>query len=152
MNDQNEVAAEISKRYNEKMQWLVGHDTGSSSIALFCRMEGLEAGYWDAPSDPPDLGRCLRLIARFPGYRKRLHEMAAVSSHWAELVKEWAQLEACYKKELAEPPAWPSNSRSTCYELMRTCHDRAWVRQPNGLQILRNVTEDDIRQAREATA
>lgn len=90
-----ERRSQLVERYES---WLHGHDTGSSSIALFTYMTlGVRGG--EAPYDADDLGRCVRLLDCFPEWRERMPEMANVSEEWAELVPHWADLEAAFLRE-----------------------------------------------------
>lgn len=119
-----------------KFEWLLGRDTGSSSMAIFAHMVGFNSPpggrrWWDAPSDPSDLGRCLRLLDLFPEWKPRMPEMANRSPYWAELIKHWEEIVASYdaamfaKLEIA----------TECYRRMRECRDTSdkiddegWVR------------------------
>lgn len=82
-------------------RWVVGEDTGSSSIAIWAHMQGVgdeaDAGW---PSDPSDLGRCLRLLALIPEWKPRLGEMAVYGKQWKALLERWAELEASMDDEV----------------------------------------------------
>lgn len=82
-------------------RWLHGHDTGLSSKAIFHFMTlGVKGGF--TPSDPSDLGRCLRLLKRFPEWRERMPEMANCSQRWADLMPYWDLLEKSLFSEVAD--------------------------------------------------
>lgn len=87
---------ETAARYNE---WLYGGDTGMSSKAIFYFMTAGTKGGW-TPCDPSDLGRCLRLLERFPEWRERMPEMANCSPKWAEMIPHWGLLEATLLSEV----------------------------------------------------
>jgi hypothetical protein len=76
--------------------WIVGGDTGLSSKAIWAHMMGAPNPRfgWSHPSDPDDLGRCLRLLEEIPEWKPRLPEMAARSKKWAALVASWDRIEA----------------------------------------------------------
>lgn len=71
--------------------WLAGGDTGRSSIAIMHHMLGIGSDGC-RPSDPADLGRCLRLLEHFPEWKPRIGEMAIYSTAWAALISVWDQL------------------------------------------------------------
>lgn len=105
------------------LKWLRGIDTGISSKAIVAVMEGVPPevlnGGWGLkhPLDPADFGRCLRLLAIWPDYRPRLHEMAAVSPQWRVLVNHWDELEALYNEEA------PSRKCPNLYDRMQELLD-----------------------------
>ena len=80
-------------------QWVVGHDTGLSSLAIWAHMRGVTpARGWQYPLDPDDFGRCHRLLW-LTGWRSRIGEMAAHGPVWAALAGAWDELEALYLAE-----------------------------------------------------
>ncbi len=54
----------------------------------------------DAPSDPSDLGRCLRLLELFPEWKSRMPEMATLNRGWASLIPQWDQISALMQEEV----------------------------------------------------
>jgi len=75
------------------IEWFVSGDTGLSSEAIAAHMSGLGNGKrMDYPSDPSDLGRCLRLLEKIPEWKERISEMAQYSPGWAGLIKNWAEI------------------------------------------------------------
>lgn len=111
---------------NEKLKdWFRSDDTGLSSQAIVAKLEGmtlpdvLRWGYCH-PLDPADLGRCLRLLNKFPEYRERLHEMAECSPQWENLVEHWRELERLYYLGLSRD----DNRAPECYELMKKLVDK----------------------------
>ena len=75
------------------ISWLLSGDTGSSSEAICAHMTGKGTYYGHSyPSDPSDLGRCLRLLELVPEWKPRIAEMAKYSPGWAGLVAEWDKL------------------------------------------------------------
>jgi len=79
--------------------WLLSGDTGMSSKAIFDFMRTGTKGGW-TPSDPSDLGRCLRLLERFPEWRERMPEMSECSPKWARMMPYWGALEASLLREV----------------------------------------------------
>jgi len=82
------------------LEWALGDDTGISSKAIMNMMLGRKVDAWTYPSDPADLGRCIRLLLLIPAWRPRIGEMAAVDRVWARLVAAWDKLEACMEAEV----------------------------------------------------
>lgn len=85
-------------------QWIRSTDTGISSLTIYAALMSNPAVLvgWgpDVPHDPSDFGRCHRLLKRVPGWRERLHEVAAKYPAWAPLVEHWDELEKLYAEEL----------------------------------------------------
>lgn len=82
----------------EHFRWLTGDDHGISSETIWAVMTGERPGNagWhpNRPLDGDDLGRCVRLIARFPEWRPRLHEVAEHYRDWAPIISRWGEAEA----------------------------------------------------------
>lgn len=83
----------------EAADWICGDDTGLSSCAIWSHMVN---GRCDgrAPSDPDDLGRCLRLLAFMPEWAARIGEMAQYGAEWKYLLGIWPELCACMEAEV----------------------------------------------------
>jgi len=82
-----------AERWRELAAWFASDDTGMSSEGMACHMSGTPLrDAWCAPSDPADLGRCLRLLERFPEWKQRVSEMAAYGGEWAALVPHWDEV------------------------------------------------------------
>jgi hypothetical protein len=119
--------AETIEHKDKIIRWLMSGDTGISSEKILCTMEGMmPRRNWGSahPSDPSDLGRCLRLLAKFPTYFARLSVMKAVSPEWKGLIENWAELESLYWQEL------PQRSAPRCYARMREIIEAAQTEQP----------------------
>lgn len=94
-----------------ELAWALGTDTGTSAMTLLlvlgesaaakARVSSRLCGgrIPDAPHDADDLGRCIRLLDRFPAWRERLDEVAAAHPVWAPLVAALGELEALYREE-----------------------------------------------------
>lgn len=83
----------MSKSIQDRaLQWLFSGDTGLSSRCLCAHMLGVKAERSSYPSDPSDLGRCLRLLELIPEWKPRIGEMAAFGPGWAGQVKAWDKL------------------------------------------------------------
>jgi hypothetical protein len=87
-----------------QLDWICGHDTGTSSKTIFSVMTGVEAIRADVPYDPDDFGRCYRLLALVPEWRPRLQEVADRYAEWGPMVREWDQLTAEYITAKNSPP------------------------------------------------
>lgn len=83
------------------VDWLTSGDTGTSSEAIALWLARGRKGRWgaDTPSDPSDLGRCLRLLDKFPEFRARFAEMADAGGHWPTFVERWPEFEATFLEE-----------------------------------------------------
>ena len=84
------------------IQWLFGNDTGISSKTLLAAMLGEDYEQADVPLDAADFGRCWRLLALFPDWRARLHEVPKRFPKWGPMVAIWPELETLYKAYLIE--------------------------------------------------
>ena len=79
--------------YQRVIAWLIGDDTGMSSMVICAHMCGVEpTDAYFAPSDPDDLGRCLRLLEKFPDWKPRIHELAKYGPAWEARVNHWDYL------------------------------------------------------------
>lgn len=90
------VGQELVQVPRAALKWIVGWDTGMSSVTLWAYMVGVEPAWVCHPLDADDLGRCIRLLQAVPEWRKRLHYAAALSPEWAALVAIWDELERLY--------------------------------------------------------
>ena len=85
--------------------WLMGPDTGLSSLAMLSKLEGIKTRDPEAwPRDAGDFGRCLGLLAVAPEYRDRMSEIATISPEWSAIVDRWSELEALYQS--GDPEKW----------------------------------------------
>lgn len=105
-----------------EMAWLHGPHTGLSSLCIWRTMVGVPEpeGLWRAgayPLDPDDLWRCLRLLARFPEWERRIGEMAVHGPVWARLAEHWSELKALFIEEVGLPPKWGKAPKT--YALMK---------------------------------
>lgn len=110
---------------SEQLEWVLGDDTGLSSKTIFAVMTGTElrGGVFgpEIPHDPSDLGRCLRLLARFPEWKPRLQEVADKYPRWQPFVREWRALADLYYQEMATGRA------PKCYEAMAACLNESYA-------------------------
>lgn len=74
------------------IEWMLSDDTGLSSKAICAHMLGLEPEDTSYPSDPTDLGRCLRLMELIPEWKPRIKEMANYGPGWAGQIEVWDEL------------------------------------------------------------
>lgn len=84
----------MSEKTIEKraLEWLFSRDTGASSKAICAHMLGTSGQFSSYPSDPSDLGRCIRLLELIPEWKSRIQEMAVHGPGWAGQVKQWDSL------------------------------------------------------------
>lgn len=113
-------------------RWLAGRDTGASSkaIALFMSA-GVETG--ETPSDPADLGRCLRLLELFPEWKPRMSEMQG--GFWPTFARHWDEMAASMAREVGIDWSKGREARET-YALMKQVRDEAYLKA--GYQRMRN--------------
>ncbi|MEL3893148.1 hypothetical protein [Pseudomonas aeruginosa] len=79
----------------------------------FCNRAG-----FCTPSDPSDLGRCLRLLELVPEWKARISEMAIHGREWAALVSHWEELHQLMDDEVGID--WSKgNSALRTYERMK---------------------------------
>ena len=102
------IDAELLRRWpdSEFDRWWHGWDTGLSSMTIAHVLQDVPLTYDkparvdrhdEVPADGDDLGRCLRLLERFPQWRERLPEVAARYPEWRPLVDVWDRLQAAYE-------------------------------------------------------
>ncbi len=97
------------KDHIPQLRWWLGTDVGMSSAAIFAAFcpiadTALMAHVYSksaTPRDAEDLGRCLRLLEKFPGWEARLGELAEIypDTAWPRIVPRWAELKAATSKE-----------------------------------------------------
>ncbi|MBB5663236.1 hypothetical protein GGE68_001412 [Rhizobium leguminosarum] len=107
----------------EAFKWLFGRDTGMSSKAILGHMlAGVSDGSY--PYDPADLGRCLRLLEKFPQWKHRMGEMAQYGGAWPTYAKHWADLETSMADEVGID--WSKgNDASLTYKYMKALRAQA---------------------------
>ncbi len=77
------------------LAWITSRDTGESSKAIWSHMTGAKcSGHLSTPSEPSDLGRCLRLLESVPEWSPRMPEMACHGIDWARMASRWDELAA----------------------------------------------------------
>lgn len=115
----------IDKRLAE---WLSGRDTGVSSkaIAMFLGA-GVKPEMWSTPSDPSDLGRCLRLLEKIPEFKERFAEMVEAGGFWPTFVERWSEMEQSMADEVGIDWSEGKSAPKT-YELMRAVELQARTR------------------------
>jgi|HubBroStandDraft_3_1064219.scaffolds.fasta_scaffold08076_6 hypothetical protein len=115
---------------NRALRWIVGHDTGLSSIAIWRHMMGIgkRSDCWNHPSDPADLSRCIGLLNTMPEWRKRIMEMKSRSRYWRALVKRWDAVVACMEDEVGWDWRKGTIARQT-YDFMKKIYADADARK-----------------------
>lgn len=91
-------------REREIVLWLLRGDIGISSECMAYTALGLWrhldwSDRWP-PSDPADLGRCLRLLKRLPWVRKEAFPKLRRQKRWSRLIKNWDALAAQMEAEV----------------------------------------------------
>jgi hypothetical protein len=102
------------------IEWMAGHDTGSSSKAIAVHMTtgSCDGSY---PYVPSDLGRCLRLLELFPEWKPRIGEMARYGKVWAAYIDRWDEIAGSMADEVGIDWSKGRSAKRT-YDLM---HDIA---------------------------
>lgn len=115
----------LTDRY---IDWLQSGDTGTSSEAIFEVMTGKHGKYAGSddnwPHDVSDLGRCVRLLDRFPDWRGRMNEVIKRFPGWGPLVSIWPELEAVYQEEIKNNER--GMARKT-YAMISSLHERCML-------------------------
>ena len=109
------------------IDWLANGEIGVSSkcMAMWLAFgKRTQAAFGAHPHDPSDMDRCLKLLWRAPGLRKRLPKMAELDKTWAALVARWDEIEAMQMDEIGLN--WTkAKSAPKTYALMREVIDGA---------------------------
>lgn len=118
----------IDKRLAE---WLANGDTGASSeaIALWLGAK-VKRRTWGAetPSDPSDLGRCLRLLEAFPEWKPRMSEMAEAGGNWPTFVEHWDEMAKSMADEVGID--WSKGKKAPrTYALIKKVDATAWAKR-----------------------
>ncbi len=106
--------------------WLGSDDTGVSSetIALWLGF-GVRRTHSSPPSDPADLGRCLRLLKACPHLKPRFHKMADLDNFWPTYVRRWDEMATSMADEVGID--WSKGRRAErTYELMKQVEIEAY--------------------------
>lgn len=115
------------------IDWIVGDDTGTSSKAIWAVMMGANTADlirdMCVPWDPSDFGRCYRLLKLFPGWRDRLHEVAAAIPAWGPMVQNWDELTRLYELELSEKTGEAPRTYALMKSIEPECYRAAGFRK-----------------------
>ena len=107
----------MTETQKQVIQWLATGCVGMSRKCMAMWLAFGERTEPNHPRDPDDLDRCLKLLAKAPGLRPLIPEMAEVSPDWAALAPRWAEVEASHIEEVGL--GWTkSNSAPKTYKLM----------------------------------
>lgn len=100
------------------IEWFCSNDTGTSSKAIACHMTTGKCESGSYPADPADLGRCLRLLDKFPEWSSRMTEMSAYGPEWKAMATHWPKLAELMAEEVGM--AWErGRSAPKTYEFMK---------------------------------
>jgi len=112
----------------DPMEWVISGDSGISSRTIWAVMQGvsLEVMRPDIPYDPPDFGRCYRLLQIMPEWKGRLDEVAEKYPAWRPFVEHWEELEQMYEACLDERGRYQIGDASKAlYDRMKELRDYA---------------------------
>lgn len=120
------VANTIDRR---ALEWAISNDTGLSSEAICAHMLGLETEYARYPSDPADLGRCLRLLELIPEWKPRIKEMASYGPGWAGQIEVWDELNNTMANEVGID--WSKGKKAPeTYKAMKLAQANGYRKDP----------------------
>jgi len=90
---------DIMEQRDRADTWIVGPDTGVSSMIIWSVMKGVpyQQFFPSPPHDPYDFGRCYRLLELIPSWKQRLPEVAQHYPEWGPLIEQWPRLEDMYR-------------------------------------------------------
>lgn len=110
------------------MQWIVGHDTGTSSKTIWAVMMMAQPEDADVPYDPDDFGRCYRLLKLIPEWRTRLDLVAMTYPAWMALVREWDRLTEMFERVIGPSgTGWDKAASGAMYEAMQPLIDEGRI-------------------------
>ncbi len=89
----------MSEPKTRALKWLRGWDKGVSSELIWRHMMGETPERIDIPHDPADFGRCYRLLALVPEWRRRMPSLARRYPMWRPFVKAWDELTMLFEQE-----------------------------------------------------
>lgn len=120
------MAFKINEEAAQRLvQWLFAGDTGVSSKTMAAIALGVTKGDSfgnDAPHDPPDFGRCYRLVLAVPEIIDVFPEIGQRVPTFAGILEHWDELCALYERDL------PKGSSEELYERIKQLRgdDRRW--------------------------
>lgn len=111
----------MTRNEQKAMEWLNSHDTGISSESMVYAALGLTPSRdWDAPYDPSDLGRCLRMLEKLPWVREKAFSGSALTGHrrWKIAIAHWDEMARMMADEVGI--SWEKGqSAPKTYEFMK---------------------------------
>lgn len=113
----NDALLEQNKK--KVTEWLFSDDTGLSSLALASEYLGVDNRRQHyVPSDPSDLGRCLRLISIVPAIRNSVDSLAEKHPNWKKAAEVWDEITVSMTREVGI--RWDKgHTAPETYELMK---------------------------------
>ncbi|MDG6341471.1 hypothetical protein QAA07_04560 [Glaesserella parasuis] len=93
----------MNKMQQQIIEWLADGETGLSSKTM-AFVVGFDVVPKRAcyPQDPAGLRRCMQLLTVAPAMRNHLSKLTSICPVWAEIIKNWAELEATYNQEITK--------------------------------------------------
>lgn len=84
---------EVKKEY---LDWLSSNDTGISSKTMLEAITEIPTGRCDIPYDMADVGRCVRMLRKFPDLRPQIGKVISKHIEWMPFIDCWKELERLY--------------------------------------------------------
>jgi len=98
------------------LEWVISGDTGISSTVIWAVMMDVRVDVMRSPSvphDPPDFGRCYRLLQLMPGWRTQMHKVTDRCPRWQPFVEHWGELEEMYEACLGESSRYEGGTEAS---------------------------------------
>jgi hypothetical protein len=119
----DEINASAAKQHGDSIDsWFRGTDTGASSKVLASILSGRVYRDSSYPYDPADIGRCFRMLNKFPELEERIGLMQNVHPVWNQYVLHWKELRALWEEES------PKKTCPKLYDRMQELQRRGNVR------------------------
>ena len=82
------------------IDWYVSGEKGISSETMAATALGKKHDRGDAPADPADLNRCIKLVDTAPEVKKAFPKIAALSEQWKAVIDNWDKLREMFIAEV----------------------------------------------------
>jgi len=114
----------VKKQY---LEWWAGGDAGISSKTILYYLTGIPCSSKDIPHDIADVGRCVRMLRKFPELRERLGEVTNHNKQWMPFIDCWKKLETLYD-ECVKFESLPENEAKKLRKQkgFESPNDKAW--------------------------
>lgn len=81
----------------EYLEWMASSDTGLSSKTILCSICGIDNDNPSVPADASDVGRCVRLLNKFPELRDHLYMVYERHVKWMPYIDCWQEIEYLHR-------------------------------------------------------